>query len=340
MFLVISIGLLGCSQIGTKEYKKSIFALNTYITLTAYGGKNTPDILDEVTERIVEIENRMSTEIATSDVALINKNAGKVPVEVHDDTFYVIERALWYCDMSDGAFDITIYPIVKLWDITGDNPRVPDKEEIEALLPLVDYRQVILDRDEKTVFLSKAGMGIDLGAIAKGYATDEAVRILKENGIEHALLNLGGNIAVIGDKPDGTPWRIGVRDPREEETGEEYMAIAELQDTSIVSSGDYERFLKAEYEKTGVRYHHIFDPRTGYPADVGLMATSIVADHSIDADALSTCVFIMGADRGMDFLAKVQKGNGICIDKDKYVYISSKLEDIIEITGGEYRLSK
>ncbi len=340
IFLVISMSLMGCTQIGMKEYTKNIFALNTYITLTAYGGRNTPKILDKAVQRIQEIENHMSTEIDTSDVALINKNAGESPVEVHDDTFYVIERALWYCNMSDGAFDITIYPIVKLWDITGDNPRVPDEEEIQRALSLVDYTEVILDREDKTVFLNRSDMGIDLGAIAKGYAADEVVRILEKSGIRHGLLNLGGNISVIGDKPDGTPWNIGVRDPREEETQLQYLAIASISNSSIVSSGDYERYIKDVYEKTGIRYHHIFDPRTGYPADSGLIGTTVIAKDSIDADALSTCLFIMGQERGLKFLQNVQGSKGICIDNTKRIYTSSGMDNILEITGEEYRLEK
>ncbi len=340
MFLVVSITLIGCTQIGMKEYTKNIFALDTYITLTAYGRRNTPKILEKAAQRIEEIENRMSTEIDTSDVALINKNAGISPVEIHDDTFYVIERALWYCNMSDGAFDITIYPIVKLWDINGDNPRVPEKEEIQEVLALVDYTKVILDREKKTVFLSAPNMGIDLGAIAKGYAADEVVRILEEGGIEHGILNLGGNISVIGNKPDGTLWNIGIRDPREEETGSQYLAIAKISDCSIVSSGDYERYIKDIYEKTGIRYHHIFDPKTGYPADSGLIGTSVISKRSIDADALSTCLFVMGQERGLDFLKNVEGSSGICIDSAKKIYISSGMDDVLEITSEEYRLEK
>lgn len=338
VFLILLVVLLGCSDLRIEKYTKSIFALNTYITLTAYGGRDTPKILDRAEERVEEIESLMSTEIDTSDVALINKNAGIAPVEVSEETFYVIEKALWYSSLSDGAFDITIYPIAKLWDITGDNPRVPDREEIEELLPLVDYREVSLDEDSRTVFLPKSGMGIDLGAIAKGYAADEVRRILKEGGVDHALINLGGDIVALGNKPDGDEWNIGVRDPRGAET--EYIAIAGLDDISIVSSGDYERYMEEEYEKTGVRYHHIFDPRTGYPADSGLIATTVIADLSIDADALSTCLFIMGRDRGLELIDKVQGARGLCIDDNKDMYGSSDIEDMLDITSEEYRLVK
>lgn len=340
IFLSLSIILTGCSSIRLEEYTKNIFALNTYITLTAYGGKDTPKILDKAEKRVMEIEELMSTEIDTSDVALINKNAGIAPVEVSEDTFYVIERALWYSKMSDGAFDITIYPISKLWDITGENPRVPNKGEIEELLPLVNYREVILDKDKKTVFLSKTGMGIDLGAIAKGYAADEVGRILRECGIEHALINLGGDIVALGNKPDGNEWNIGVRDPRGHETGAEYIAVVKIADNSIVSSGDYERYLEEEYENTGKRYHHIFDPKTGYPADSGLIATTVIAEQSIDADALSTCLFVMGKDKGLDFLKEVQGSKGLCIDENRHIYISSDIEDLMDVTSEEYRLEK
>lgn len=331
--------LTGCLQSSSGEYKKEFFALNTIIDFTVYGDKRAEKALEKALARVNEIENRMSTTIPESDVSRINQNAGKQPVKVHDDTFFVIKKALEYAKLTDGAFDITIYPIVQLWGITTDHPKVPTWQEIAQRLSLVDYRQVRLNEQEKTVYLTKEGMGIDLGAIAKGYAADEVARIFREAGVKHALINMGGNVVVVGDKPNGTSWRIGIRDPRSEETGEQHFAVLEVQDRAVVSSGDYERYIKDAYEKTGIRYHHIFDPKTGYPARSGLMATTIVSSSSIDADALSTIVFILGADKGLKLVNTLKDVQALAVSTDKQVYTTDGFANRIKISNGEYKLA-
>lgn len=330
--------LHGCTgTAGFREYRKDIFALNTWVNIRIYAGKNGPDILDKAIKRIEEIENRMSVTIQDSDVSRINSNAGKQAVKVHDDTFAVIKKALEYAQISNGAFDITIYPIVKLWGITSEHPRVPADTEIQDKLKLVDYRNVVLDEEKKTVYLKEAGMGIDLGAIAKGYAADEVVRILKEEGVAHALINMGGNVIAMGGKPDGQPWKIGVQDPRSE-GAQRHIAIIEVTDGSVVSSGDYERYMVDVYKKTGKRYHHIFDPSTGYPANSGLMATTVVASNSIDADALSTTVFIMGAEKGLEMVEGLEGVDAMAITFDKKIYASKGLKEKLVVTDKEYEL--
>ena len=343
--LVIAIFLLGailqgCARAtGVREYHNDIFALNTWVNIRIYAGKNGPDILDKAIKRIEEIENRMSVTIQGSDVSRINSNAGKQPVKVHDDTFAVIKKALEYAEKSNGAFDITIYPIVKLWGITSEHPRVPTESEIQDKLELVDYRNVVIDEEEKTVYLKEPGMGIDLGAIAKGYAADEVARILKKEGVVHALINMGGNVVAMGGKPNGQPWRIGVQDPRAE-GARRHIAVIEVMDGSVVSSGDYERYIVDVYKKTGKRYHHIFDPSTGYPANSGLMATTVVAPYSIDADALSTIVFIMGAERGLEIVEEMEGVDALAITLDKKIYTSKGLKGKLIVTDKEYELQQ
>ena len=226
------------------------------------------------------------------------------PVKVHEDTFEVIEKALEYASLSNGAFDITIYQLSNCGNWLGSS-RVPSDEEIKEKLKLVDYQKVMLNKDEGTVYLKEKGMGIDLGAIAKGYAADEVVRVLSQAGVKHALINMGGNVIVIGSKPNGQPWKIGIQDPRSDVL-QQHIAVVETANESVVSSGDYERYIEDVYKKTGVRYHHIFDPSTGYPANKGLMAVTVVAEKSIDADALSTVVFVMGADEGLDIIEQME----------------------------------
>lgn len=329
--------LSGCAAPTENAQTKDLFALNTFLSLRAYGD-NAQQALEEAADRILEIENRMSITIKDSDVARINANAGLKPVKVHEDTFYVIKTALYYSELTYGKFDITIYPIARLWGIGTDNARVPDKAEIQNLLPLVDYRNVILDEENMTVFLENKGMGIDLGGIAKGYAADEVAKIFEEAGIEHAIINMGGSITTIGGRPNKTPWRIGVRNPRMEDGDPEHIAVIEARDMSILSAGDYERFIAGVYSETGVRYHHIFDPSTGFPAAAGVIATTVVSRSAIEADALSTAMLIMGVEEGLSVIEDIEGAEGLAITYDKGVFMTDGLKDYIKFTDPSYSL--
>ncbi len=328
----------GCTKgAKDKKYEKDLFALDTYIKFTVYGDKeNSQKALDAAVERLKEIENRLSISVEDSDVNLINVNAGKEPVKVSSDTLYVIKKALYYSQLTDGLFDITIYPLVRLWDIKSDNPRVPEHGEILDSLEYIDYKGVILDEENKTVLLEKEGMMIDLGGIAKGYIADETAKIIEDHGIEHAIINLGGNIKVVGKKPDNTNWRIGIQDPRD--SGRSSVLVVEANDQTVVTSGDYERYMIEIYEETGERYHHIFDPYTGYPAKSGLISTTIIGDSSLDADALSTILFILGVDEGFKLIALIDNVDAVAINDNKEVYITKGLKDKLEVKNSDYKL--
>ncbi|MGI5851634.1 MAG: FAD:protein FMN transferase [Clostridiales bacterium] len=319
--------LVGCATGNTREHNRDLFALDTVITLRVFGGRSAGKALDKAAERIREIEDHMSATLEDSDVSRINRAAGKEPVKVHEDTLFVIKRALNYGELTGGVFDITIGPIVNLWDIKSEKASIPDEDQIEDKLALVDYRKVRIDEENMTVFLEEEGMAVDLGAIAKGYAADEATRILREAGVKSALLNLGGNVITIGGKPDGSPWRVGLQDPRSQETGQNHFAIVEVKGATVVSSGDYERYMVDIYERTGERYHHIFDPRTGYPAQSGLMVSTIISASSMDADALSTILFIMGHEDGFKAIEELGNFEAIAVSLDKDVYITEGLKD-------------
>lgn len=340
-FIIITIILffiIGCVSNNLGVYDENIFALDTIITFKVLGNRTAKKAMGKAIERIHEIEDYMSASKEDSDIFKINASAGERVIEVHEDTFYVIKKGLEYGRLSEGIFDITIGPIVKLWNITSDNPKVPSKDDIENKLSYVDYRKVIIDEDNKSVFLEDKGMEIDLGAIAKGYAADEAARILKEAGVKHALLNLGGNVLVIGGKSDESPWRIGLQDPRVEETGHEHFSIVEVKDKTIVSSGDYERYMVDIYEETGIRYHHIFNPKTGYPAESDLMTCSIIEDSSIDADTLSTILFIMGHEQGFKFIEGLEGVEAIAVTLEKDVYTTPGLRDKLISSNDQYRI--
>ncbi|MFQ9396278.1 MAG: FAD:protein FMN transferase [Lachnospiraceae bacterium] len=209
------------------------------------------------------------------------------------ETSELIQIGLSYGELSEGAFDISIEPVSSLWDFTSGDAVIPDEKELAEAVALVDYRKVHVNGN--TVTFDTPGMGLDLGAIAKGYIADRIKEYLKKEGVEHALINLGGNILCLGDKPEGTAFRIGVQKPFGEAT--ETLTICPIEDQSLVSSGTYERF----FRKDGRIYHHILNPKTGYPYDNGLTAVTIRSDDSLTGDALSTTVFALGEEKGWSF---------------------------------------
>lgn len=271
------------------------YALGTDNCITACGdGCSRPLALAEA--RIREIEQRMSAFRPGSDVWELNDKAGRAPVRLHEDTFGLLRRAAEFSWRSGGAFDITVRPLVSLWGVGKKKSFVPSGREIGDLLPLVGYRGIKLDKKTLTAFLPKEGQAVDLGGIAKGYAADEARRILLENGVESALINLGGNIVTVGCRPSGELWKIGIQNPLSV-TGE-YLAVIPAGDCAVVTSGSNERF----FLRDGIRYHHILDPRTGWPAQSGLLSVTAVCGSSADADALTTALFVLGREQGMELI--------------------------------------
>jgi thiamine biosynthesis lipoprotein len=238
----------------------------------------------------------------------VNRQAGVKPVKVSPETYEVIDRALYFAAISDGAFDPTIFPIMRLWGFGDPKQRVPSKAEIESALPLVDYRKVELNPREGTVFVKEKSMAVDLGAIAKGYAVDRMAAIMREVGVTSFLINAGGNVYAAGLKPDKTPWNVAVTDPR---APQDFLGIVKASDLSVVSSGDYER----SFEEGGQRYHHIIDPKTGYPSRTSRGTAALLAS-STDADGLSTTLFILGPDRSADVLSKFPGAGAIFVLPD------------------------
>ena len=323
-----SIALLffaGCTR---AEPSRAEFVMGTVCSVTLYDQAKT-QVYRDIFSRLREIEDRMSFNLPGTDLARVNAAAGIEPVQVHDDVFDVIERAVFYAEISGGAFDPTVGPLVSLWGIGGDTPRVPTQAELEAVLPLVNWRDVELDRERRSVFLRQPGMALDLGGIAKGYAADEAAAIIRKARLKRAIIDLGGNIMTLGVRQDGRPWRVGIQNPLDNRGA--YIGIVEVRDKTVVTSGVYER----NFETDGVLYHHIFSPFDGYPANNGLLSVTIIADSSIDADALSTVVFVMGYERGIALLESLGI-EGIFVFEDMSVRKTKGVE--LEITDESYRL--
>lgn len=326
--------LVSCQPSDMNGVSRDFFAMDTFISLRAYG-EGAEEALEKAFDRITEIEQLMSISIEESDVARINDNAGVRPVKVNNDTFYVIERALHFAELTNGNFDITIYPIARLWAIGTEKANIPDENIIREILPLVNHRYILLDKEDSTVFLSKKGMGIDLGGIAKGFAADEVSEIFENSNIKSAIINMGGSITTIGNRPNNTPWRIGIRNPRGESNSASHMAVLEITNSSVLSAGDYERYMVNVYKNTGKRYHHIFNPFTGFPAAEGVIAATIVSSSAIEADAISTALMVIGINDGISFLEK-NRIDGILITHDRKVYSTNDLESRLEITDSAF----
>jgi thiamine biosynthesis lipoprotein len=271
-----------------------------------------------------------------SGVLAINRQAGIAPVKVRADLLEVLETALRYADLSGGAFDPTIGPLVKLWGIGSESQRIPTDGEIAAALELVNYRDLIIDRKSGTAFLRREGMEIDLGGIAKGYAADEAARIAKEGRVKRGIIDLGGNILALGwrNERGSVPWRIGVQNPfRDRGASIGFLAV---HDTSVVTSGVYERFFEAD----GRHYHHILSTANGYPADNGLLSVTIVTERSMDADALSTAVFAMGYGKGRALIDSIPNAQAVFVFADMSVKITEGLSGIFTLTNDEFTVKR
>ncbi|MBU0926318.1 MAG: FAD:protein FMN transferase [Spirochaetes bacterium] len=290
------------------------------------------EALDAAFARLREIEASMSANAEGTVVSAINAAAGASPVAAPADVRYVAGKALWYAALSRGAFDPTIGPVVKLWNIGLPGERVPSPEEIRAALPLVAYGAVRIDDAAGTVFLPREGMLLDLGAIAKGYAADEVARVLLSKRVKAAVIDLGGNVKVVGRKPDGSKWRVGIQNPFDSRG--EHIGIATLEGGStVVTSGVYERYFTGA---DGRHYHHILDTRTGYPVVNGLVSVTVISSSSVDADGLSTTLFALGLEEGMALAESLEHVEAVFIDERRRVYVSSGAKGVFKLGDSSF----
>lgn len=310
-------------------YELETLCMGTVISQRVYGEKAEIAAM-KVEEEMKRLESLMSFFLDSSEISRLNRAAGKQAVELGCESLYVLNRAKYFSEICKGTFDITIGPVAKLWGIFTDHAKVPSRGEINEALSLTGYKDITIDNGLGTAKLEKAGESVDLGAIAKGYTADRAIEIYKQYGIESAFINLGGNVMVLGNKPDDSPWKIGIQNPLLQRG--QCLGAVKAVDKTIVTSGDYVRY----FEKDNIKYHHILDPRTGYPADSGLMSTTIVSEKSIGADALSTAIFILGLEEGMKLINGIKNMEGIFITKDKEIYVTEGLKEdfiLFEDTG-------
>ena len=284
-----------------KTATESDFLLDTYVSVTVYG-KNAKAAANAALARVREIDKQLSAFNPTSDVSRINSAGANTPVAVSEECFALIERALSLSQQTDGAFDITVKPVMDLWGFGGETTKVPEEGELLRALEKVDYRSVYLDKTNKTVTLLKEGMAIDLGGIAKGFCADEAADVLEQEGVENAYLDFGGNVVTLGEMPLGLfgriknhaktrPFVVGIQDPNETRGVCLETYTVKNERCAIVTSGGYERY----FEENGVKYHHILSPATGRQPNNGILSVTVIAESSETADALSTALFVTGS---------------------------------------------
>lgn len=302
-----------CTNTAAQQQELSLFLFDTFITINAWC---TPQIMQKVQNRCEFFESTFSRTREGSDVWRINQAAGN-PIEVQSETADCIRRSLVYSDLSDGLFDITIGGVTELWDFS--NEIIPSRAELSQAIKHIDYRTIQVKGN--TVTLADPQSKIDLGGIAKGYIADDLARLFKAEGVSSALINLGGNVYALGTKPTGESWTIGVQDPNGQQGS--YFATIAATDLSVVTSGLYERY----FDKEGVRYHHILDPRTGYPAQTDLLSCSIASADSTQADALATVGFLVRKDKllslceqlGVDALTQDAEGSILTTSESSFV---------------------
>ena len=310
--------LTGCSAESSPEpVQGTFFAMDTAMDFTVYGDAA---LLDEAETLIGSLEEQVSVTDEHSDIYAIDHTGSG---SLSGNAAELMEQALELCRRTGGALDISVYPIVRAWGFTTGSYQVPDEETIQSLLPLVDYTQIQYDAATGVVTLPE-GMEIDLGSVAKGYAGQLAAQMLREHGVQSALLNLGGNVQTVGAKPDGSPWQIGIKDPQ----GEDAMMVLSVEDQAVVTSGGYERY----FEQDGQTYWHIMDPSTGHPADSGLISVTIVGDEGVICDGLSTALFVMGLEKAADLWAQSGDFEAVFVTASGEVYITEGLRDHFALT--------
>ena len=300
-----------------EEASNDIFAMDTYMTVTAYGAK-AQEAVDEAEAEIQRLDELLSTGKEESEIAQLNQNKSAT---LSEDAGYLVERALELNKETDGAFDIAIYPVMEAWGFPTQNYQVPTADTLESLLKLADVSQIIYDENSRKISFGREGMKIDLGGIAKGYTSSRIMDIYKENNISSGLVNLGGNVQALGTKPDGSKWRVAVQSP---DDTEDYLGILSIEDKAVITSGGYERY----FEQDGKTYHHIIDPKTGYPAENGLTSVTVVSEDGTLADGLSTSLFIMGKDKAIEFWrAHSDEFDIIMLTDEGKLYVTEGIQD-------------
>ncbi|KGE18984.1 FAD:protein FMN transferase [Paenibacillus wynnii] len=317
---------------GTRSMSQTFYIYDTVVNIKVFGDTVAQKNMDDILHLLERLDIALSRTKEGGEVYAVNQAAGKEAVVVSDDTLDVVKQSLKYAEEMNGLFDPTIGPLVDLWNIGSGGEKVPPQADIDKTKALTNYKNVIIDEAAKTVKLTQEGMVLDLGGIGKGYAADRVADYLKAEGLDSAMINLGGSsIIALGTKPDGAPWNIGLQDP--DQSRGTQLGTIKVSDEVIDASGVYERF----FIQDEVRYHHILDPRTGFPSQNGLKSITIMSPNATDADALSTGVFLMGLEEGMKYLESLPEAiEAFFITDDNKIYATSGIRERLQLTDPTY----
>lgn len=316
-FLLV-FSLTACGFFNTKNSEKfteTDFFLDTVVSVTVYSEEDA-EVIPDCFRLCAEYEKIFSRTDPESELYALNERDS---MTVSEHLLEVLESALTYCEISDGRFDLSMGAVSSLYNFSSESPRLPSPDELEEAMSHTGYEKIIIDGS--TVTLTDPEAVIDLGAIAKGYIADRIAELLRSQGVESAIIDLGGNIVCLGSKPDGSNFKVGIQYPYKDSS--QYITTASLSDMSVVTSGVYQRY----FEKDGIRYHHILDPDTGRSIDNGLISVSIIGERSTDCDALSTTVFAMGLTQGMELINSLENTYAVFITEDMEIHFSEGFED-------------
>ena len=324
--LTAALFLSGCSENSSDDREmRSRLVMDTKVDVTLFGvsSQEATAVANEMFEEMERLENILSRHISGSDISRINDAAGKNWVSVEPETVDVLKESIAAAELTEGVFDPTVGILLRLWGFGTEDPKVPSPDELEHALQLVGYDYIQIDEENNKVFLTQPGMNIDVGGIAKGYVVDRGQDVTAEAGIKAVFINAGGDISIRGSRPQGGKWRVAIQDP---DNPQEWIAIIEMEEGSIATSGDYQRF----FEQEGVIYHHILDPFTGFPAR-HVTSVTVTGPSTSMVDALTTGIFVLGVERGLDLLEALPGYEGLIVDNDGELYITAGLEDDVEI---------
>lgn len=315
LLLAVLAALPGCSG-EEQTTRRELFAMDTVMTFTIYQPE-AEQIAHSIEKEILRLEQLFSVTDENSDITNINQNGG-APVTVAADTAALVQASLALAAETDGLFDISIYPLVEAWGFTKEAKAVPTEDTIQRLLPLVDYQNVTITGNQIQL---KPGMALDAGGIAKGYAADRAAQLMQQAGCSGGVLSLGGNVLTVGEKPDGSLFRIALQDPQD--AAKTLGTLSLPGGRAVVTSGDYQRY----FEQNGKRYHHILDPRTGYPAENEFTSVTVVTASAARADAIATALFVMGLEQAKEFVNRTEDIEAVFVTKEQQIFYTKGLAD-------------
>ena len=300
-----------------QSYNQQLFAMDTYMSLTAYG-ENAKEAVEASVEEIQRIEQLISIGFDSSEVSKLNQQGEG---NASEDTQILLQKSMELWEKTDGVFDISIYPVMKLWGFADENYKVPKEDELRETLKLVDAGKISYDEGAHRISFEKKGMAIDFGGIGKGYTSNRVMEVFKEHGVTSGIINLGGNVQTLGSHTDQSKWNVAIKDPMHTE---DMLGTLKIANQAVITSGGYERY----FEENGKTYHHIIDPATGYPADSGILSATIISEDGMLADGLSTSLFIMGIDKATEYWRQSKETFDFIIEaKDGTLYVTEGIRD-------------